>query len=67
MSVKAQPKRWIDTEIFTDCVKHLRIENPLFRTVKVAFIVDDFTAHPDAPGLTGIDLIFLLTNTTPVT
>ena len=34
---------------------------------KVAFIVDNSTAHPDVPGLTGIHLIFVLPNTTPVT
>ena len=54
---KAQPKIWIDTEIFTDSIKHLD-RKFLAQNRKVMVIVDNYPAHPDVLGLTGIGLIF---------
>ena len=60
---KAKPKSWMDTEIFTDWIKHLDWKF-LLQNHKVAFIVNNCTAHPDVPGLTLIDLVLLPPNTT---
>ena len=62
---KAEPKSWIDTEIFTDWIKHLDWKF-LAQNVKVAFIVDNCPAHPGVPRLANIDLNFLPRNTTSV-
>ena len=62
----AQPKRWIDRDLHR-LKKTVGGRKSLAQNRKVAFIVDNSTAHPDVPGLTGIHLIFVLPNTTPVT
>ena len=55
---KAHPKIWMDTEIFTDWIKHLDWKL-LAQNRKVAFIIDNCPVHPDVPGLMGIYLLFL--------
>ena len=63
---KAQEKSWMDSEVFTECIKQLDWKF-LAQNRKVAFIVDNFPAHPHVPDLTAIDLIFLQSKTTSVT
>ena len=63
---KAQSKSWIDTEIFRDWIQYLD-QKSLTQNRKLAFIVNNCPAHPDVPGSTDVDLIFLSPNTTSVT
>ena len=63
---KSQKKSWMDSEISSDYARRL---NAKFHVEgrKVALIIDNCPAHPNADNLKAIELVFLPPNTTSKT
>ena len=60
---RSQKKSWMNSEIFTNWVKHLD-RTMIAEGRKIALIVDNCPAHPHVEGLEAVKLVFLPPNTT---